>query len=1126
MFKNVPFIKDKEGSKKIVGRVVDVEGKEIDENCDTTNNESKSSSSVQSQKSTLSSSVSRIFGASPYKKASTTRTPGRKLLKKLICTPGKSRSFPDTSVTDIDDFGGFIPKINSTELILSRSTSSDEAKETSSFRASYSSQMPSSPPRLASQFLEGEEEYMDQMSKTKMTASTHHMSHERVDEALVEASNRSGVDDDMIFQTNSSSDDDTADYRNESEDNASIYSSPQQYERHSSPPKSDQFAMRSPGMSIPTPAIARQTSDDGFANGFSGSEPPFPHPLRGIHDSPMNEMNATTPNPKNLSTQFEEHDNEDAFLPNDFVNHSTSPKQDGGPFTLEQVERKIREAKRTERLHLRKQHEQAMEECQREFEKVMFDSGSQWKRDADEQEARYEKLLKDERHKTSLKHHELINKAQSLQDVKENMKEVEAERELLNRRVRDLENTEEKMATATFQKTELESLRKEKRNAENRISELESELQQGVDLLSREKEDSDQKASELSEQFRVLTESSEQSQSQLKQALEAVALLKGQLAETPSVDPEELRTSKLEIENLRNLRAEDEIEIQALQSQLGQIIEEHKDAITPKKKNQSRIESPCVGAIDMLRVDYDKAQEQLKSMGKVLKRYKTERDDLKENIDEIEERHVSAIEIAVKLATHDQKEKFQLLNEENEALRQKKQDIGEKMVEEMKSHMEDLKRNHEEEIKRLREYLDDQIKTAEDKQDTMRDEFEMDSNELKKNYEKKIESLIEEMNTIRSNQNDELSIAKTNSKEEIDSVQSELHQLKTKFENEKIELMKEKTAESEAFENQIKSMNEMHSEELELVAIESREEIDGLKKNINDLEMNLQTRSSDFKKMKSNFEDELTEAKAEKDRLMIQINFLREEKDAEIKKSSQFEAQIVKIQSENAARIENVREEYDRQIHDVKSEHASESDELLTQLDLIEAEAAQRFKNAESTVTEKDAVITALGSQLAESESRVASTSKEYETLKEEIEYLRSDLEVVTASYESSQKEIGALIERHEKEVADQIALRESACNEAREEMIALAEGQLAERQEYYQALKRELDNAQSKISVLERDLRFATKEMDEMGKRHDAREADLRDELAQSKAGMSFAFDALCMFIVFVYSYCLYYIC
>jgi hypothetical protein len=39
---------------------------------------------------------------------------------------------------------------------------------------------------------------------------------------------------------------------------------------------------------------------------------------------------------------------------------------------------------------------------------------------------------------------------------------------------------------------------------------------------------------------------------------------------------------------------------------------------------------------------------------------------------------------------------------------------------------------------------------------------------------------------------------------------------------------------------------------------------------------------------------------------------------------------------------------------------------------------------------------------------------------------------------------------------------------------------------------------------VLERDLRFAKKELEEMKRRHEAREADLKDELAQSKAGRS----------------------
>lgn len=182
----------------------------------------------------------------------------------------------------------------------------------------------------------------------------------------------------------------------------------------------------------------------------------------------------------------------------------------------------------------------------------------------------------------------------------------------------------------------------------------------------------------------------------------------------------------------------------------------------------------------------------------------------------------------------------------------------------------------------------------------------------------------------------------------------------------------------------------------------------------------------------------------------------------------------------------------------MKAEHAREIDELLAQLDLIEAETAN------AAVKDKDAVITALGSQLAESEARSASVSKQYEALKQEVESLRNDLNILSLSNETKQQEIIDLVDQHNKEIEEQIALREGAYNEAHEEVSALAEQQFAERQKLYHNVKRSLDDAQSKISLLERDLRFATKELEEMGRRHEAREADLRDELAQSKASLA----------------------
>jgi len=1129
MFKKVPtpFKGTKKRSKDIVGRVVEVDGKEIDENHNSSNNSVKSSSSFP--KSKFPSSASRIFGASPFKKTSTTRTPGRKFLKKLICTPGKARSFPDTSISEIDDFGVYIPNNSTSGLTLSRSISSEETKETKGIKASYSGQMPHSPPNLARKILEGNNsnQVLDSENTMKSTTKTQSEqisnsidSGKIVDDALVAASNSSDLKDDIIFLSNSTSSDEY-DRRSESDmmprvKSSSPYASPMRFERQSSPSKTDDITMKAPGFSIPTPAMAkpRENSNGSYVGNFTGSALPFPHPLRSIYSSPTERINATTPNPKDLSTNFEECEDDDAFLPNDFVVPCNNAKKDEVTYcTHEEVERMITQAKREERISLRKQHEEDIEERQKEFERVLIESGSQWKKDADEQEARYQKLLKEERHKTSLKHHELINKARSLQDINDNLKEVEAERELLNLRVRDLETSEEKINEAKIQ--EIQSVRNDNKNAKNRILELTSELE-SVDPLRKEKEAAEHKVAELSERLQLLTESDVQSQNKIEEAHDEISLLRGQLAKLPTIDHEEIRSFKLEVESLRSLRAEDGKEIQALQNKLSEIVDEHQDVLTPQKKgiNSDRFGSTCVVEIDTLRVDYDKAQVQLRAMGKILKRYKNEKDSIKTKMQELEKQHVQAIKIAVQQAIQDQKEKIQLLMEENEVLRQQPKDIGEKIIEEMKNHIEDLKRAHEVEILELRGSLDKEIKNAEEHEKALKAQFDIENKKLKENYDKQIDSLNEKSDQNVQDKNKELSLLQSSSKEEIDSLQDELRKIKIESENEKIEIINSKEEELKTLENQIESMNKLHNEELELVAFERREEVENLKEKNNELTKELDSKTSGtitedvVNNIKSDFEKTLQErdekVKAEKSQLATKISSLKEVRDAETEKAMKFEAELNRIQTQNAARIEEVKNEYERKISEVKSEHAIDSDKFFAELDLFEAEATQRLKNAQAAVSEKDAVITALGSQFAESESRCATSSKEYGILKEEVEALRSDLEIVTSANELSQNNISSLIERHKKEIEEQISLREGACNEAREEMIALAEGQLAERQEYYQALKRELDNALSKISVLERDLRFAKKELEEMNKRQEAREADLKDELAQSKAAIA----------------------
>jgi hypothetical protein len=1218
MFKNIiPFKKGKEGSENPVGRDVGLDGRDIidDENKQIENISAVSAAipnhpQITPRKSGALSAIKLLVGASSSKKLSsnlTTSTPGRKLLQKIICTPGKSKSFSDTSIEELDDFGGggsYSHNNNRSFIVDHFNTVRElEVEETSSnFETTNFVEMPSTPPRLARKLLADQDintnldDRCDKQQKMKtsgkqstgdqLVSSGNINSSKKIDDALEAASNSPGINDDMVFSTNSSSSDDEFDHQNENNNDASMssrtalsYASPpnnksRDDDRQSSPSDRHIPMKMSPGIGIPTPAISklRETSSGSYVED-SGSNLPFPHPLRSsIPDSPtMIETNNTTPNPKNLSIQFEEEgnddDDDDAFLPDDFKSADESPTSElKQTFASYEVDKMIQNAKREERMCLRQEHDKETAELHNEFDKIMMESGSQWKRDADEEATRYERLLKEEKHKTSQKHHELINKEQSLEDIKLVLNETETEREFLRLQVSELENAAEKMSTVASSNDskiqEMESLQKAKSEADDRISDLERELNDNkvssaeslqqyqasneelttklsateielselrkqkdveADLfitLKNEKDMADREVVDLSERLRIQSESNNQSLNQLEEAEKEITNLKTQVTEFSSNETsssEEIRLATIEIDNLKSLRVEDEKQIETLQVQLSRIEEEHQAVYssieeehqraalfsTPQKSrslNSSYSESPCL-EIDILRVDNNKAQGQLKAMGKVLKRYKSERDDVKTKIKELEQRQIQTIEIAVKQATQDQKEKNQLLTEENEELRQKPVDIGEKMVEEMKDHIEELKKRHTEEISQIRESSDTALADntraqLEEQHKTLEAEFQLQTKELIESHRKKIDSLLLEIEQIRTNHDSEVTLTKTKSKEEIDGLHDELRQIKIEFDT--------KSKVAEEHEGQIKVMHKMHGEEIELIRSESREEVDDFRDKLNKLQKDLDANPSEaateeiMKTMKSKFDEDLEQvkgkAKSDQDRLQSEIDSLMAEKNGATQKANKLESQIGEIQQRNTARIEKDKIEYDHLVREITAGHAKEGDEMLAQLDLIEAEAVERCKKAENAVKDKDAVIAAMGYQLAES-------SQQHDMLKNEIEPLRIDLEKMKAENKTNLQEITKLIAQHSKEIEDQVVLRDNACNEAREEMIEMAEKQLEDRQGYYRTIKKELDNAQSRISVLDRDLRLTKKELEEMSTRHEAREADLKDEIAQARA-------------------------
>jgi chromosome segregation ATPase len=236
--------------------------------------------------------------------------------------------------------------------------------------------------------------------------------------------------------------------------------------------------------------------------------------------------------------------------------------------------------------------------------------------------------------------------------------------------------------------------------------------------------------------------------------------------------------------------------------------------------------------------------------------------------------------------------------------------------------------------------------------------------------------------------------------------------------------------------------------------------------------------------------------------LQSKLESLQLEKEDLVSNSRKLELCIGEIRE----KAEKENNDKDRRIKELEISHRKEIDsltaELTAELDLVEAENVEKMRRLEEALKDKETVISAIGSQLAESESRCNTLSESLHELRAEAKKLKEELQKNISEKESMEQEIIRLMEKHRRDIEDQNALTEKAVQEAANEIRIQAQAQFNERNETYRRLKATYDESTSKISVLERDLRFAKKELDELKKRHEAREADLKDELAQAKAG------------------------
>lgn len=203
-------------------------------------------------------------------------------------------------------------------------------------------------------------------------------------------------------------------------------------------------------------------------------------------------------------------------------------------------------------------------------------------------------------------------------------------------------------------------------------------------------------------------------------------------------------------------------------------------------------------------------------------------------------------------------------------------------------------------------------------------------------------------------------------------------------------------------------------------------------------------------------------------------------------------------------------ENFDLSVNMVREEYTAQIDEMLSQLDLVEAEHNQRNATMERTVIEKDAIISALGSQLAEAQHRRSQLEADNERIAHALKAAEEDFRLSQISVAELKASGEDLRVEHTVAIEELRRLGRTHCDQVRDQTIAAAEEQFRKANEHYISLKQEYDGASVKIGKLEKELRSVRREFENAKSEAIAREAAMVSKLAQSKAGKCGSFTPL----------------
>ena len=595
-------------------------------------------------------------------------------------------------------------------------------------------------------------------------------------------------------------------------------------------------------------------------------------------------------------------------------------------------------------------------------------------------------------------------------------------------------------------------------------------LQQQVALLDEQAAKSKQEHDRVLADLRV---DSEKELTLVKQAMEHQS--------------QEHKSKELELEEaLSELRSRETREKEELLQQIKQLQAEKNtehanefqqnqellERIAALEKKEKEILEDHQRSVDDLRAQGDsetqKLREQLEEARGVCKTHSTEKEVLRAEIEALESR---------------------IASESNGGV------LADATLERLENDVKTAKKKHREELIALKEKSDSEIEDLKAKSDA-------EIKHLKEELEDRM--ALEEAMQIATNEGDAM-------KEEVQKLKIQLDEGKTLHLQNLADLRKQ-LADITAAHQKAVEKNGLLEQELKDHSAEAERHTERRCKEVREAcDKEIEAVRKLHTEDESKFKALLAESTAKVDAIQTQCDKKIAQLETEIREKDEQFAQKLSEVEQHAEGDKKLQEEYEklktdhakleRQMKEAESNHNNQYEELLSQLDLVEADHQEALTVKQKALSEKEAIVDALGSQLADSQKKMSATEQRLICQMEDTEHEQRKRKSLEKELESVNQEVVTLRETHKKFAKDAAREKQLACERAREEMIEKAESQFKQANEHYVKLRKQYDESQERAKKFEGELRIAKRKAEKLIKEKESAEIDLNAELAKLKA-------------------------